>query len=143
MSLGEPIDVGGRFTIPDSELSWRFTTSGGPGGQHANRSATRAELSWDIAGSESVPDDLRARIERRLGGRARGGIVTVTVDDTRSQWQNRALARRRLAQILADAATDEPVRTPTRPSSATRRRRLEAKRLRARTKELRKKPETE
>lgn len=143
MSLGGPLDIGGRFAIPESELSWRFTTSGGPGGQHANRSATRAELSWDFAGSEAVPDSLRATLERRLGGRARGGVVTVTVDDTRSQWQNRALARRRLAHLLTEATRVERRRTPTRPSGAARRRRLEAKRRRAETKRLRKKPETE
>lgn len=140
MSLGGPIDVGGRFAIPESELTWRFSTSGGPGGQHANRSATRAELSWDLAASESVPDRVRSVLEQRLGERVRAGVVTVTVDDTRSQWQNRALARRRLARLLEDASRDERPRTPTRPTRASRQRRLEAKRHRAETKELRKRP---
>jgi ribosome-associated protein len=143
MSLGGPLDVGGRFAIPESELSWRFSTSGGPGGQHANRSATRAELSWDFAGSEAVPDALRATLERRLGGRARSGVVTVVVDDTRSQWQNRALARRRLARLLTEASSVERRRTPTRPTGASRRRRLEAKRRRAETKRLRRHPDAQ
>lgn len=139
-----PIDVAGRFTIPPGELRWRFDPSGGPGGQHANRSSTRVEVSWDIAASPSIPEDLRARALENLGGRAQAGVVTVTVDDTRSQWRNRVLARRRLAELLA-AATGPPqaARTPTRPGASARRRRLEAKRRRAEKKRLRRPPEAE
>jgi ribosome-associated protein len=138
-----PIDVNGRFTIPESELAWRFTTSGGPGGQHANRSNTRVDLSWDLGASPSVPDELRRRLARRLRGRIHGGILSVVVDDTRSQWQNRALARRRLAELLADASLPRRGRIPTRPHTAARRARLEAKRHRARTKRLRRPPKEE
>lgn len=143
MSGPEVLDVGGRFAIPESELTWRFTPSGGPGGQHANRSNTRAEVSWDLLVSPSVPEDLRDRLLRRLGRKARNGVVTLSVDETRSQWQNRSIARRRLAELLDDAARIEKSRTPSRPSFAARRRRLEAKRQRAQTKTLRQKPERE
>jgi ribosome-associated protein len=133
--------VGGRFSIPAPELRWRFDPSGGPGGQHANRSSTRVELSWDIGDSPSIPDSLRQRALEQLGSRAPGGVITVSVDETRSQWRNRALARRRLAGLLVDAiAAPAPERRPTRPGAAARQRRLEAKRRRAERKHLRRPP---
>lgn len=140
--MTEFVDVAGRFSIPAAELEWRFDPSGGPGGQHANRSATRVELTFDVATSASVPEELRPRLLRRLGSRARGGVVTVSVDDTRSQWRNRAIARRRLAEILADALVERRPRLPTKPSPQAAQRRLEAKRRRAEKKRLRKPPET-
>ena len=142
MTSDEPLAVGDLFTIPAAELRWRFDTSGGPGGQHANRSATRAEVSFDLAESPSVPDDLRERMLHRLRTAA-GGVVSVTVDDTRSQWRNRALARRRLAEMLVDAAKTRRRRVATMPSAGARRRRLERKRYRAEVKRLRKEPDPE
>jgi ribosome-associated protein len=131
------LPIGRLFAIPAAELVWRFDPSGGPGGQHANKASTRAELSWDLATSPSVPDELRERIIERLGGRAPGGILTVSVDETRSQWRNRAIARRRLAEILVDAARRPKRRIGTRPSRAAKRRRLERKRRRGEIKRLR------
>jgi ribosome-associated protein len=130
-------------TVPDHELRWRFDTPGGPGGQHANRAASRAELSFDLGASPSVPDDLRRRMLDNLGRRARGGVVTVTADDSRSQWRNRALARKRLARLLRDATQSPRQRKPTRPSRAARARRREAKRRRGETKRLRRRPDVE
>jgi ribosome-associated protein len=136
-----PLVATDRLVIPVAELSWRFDTSGGPGGQHANKAASRAELSFDVAASPSLAPDVRDRILGRLGGRAPGGVLTVSVDESRSQWRNRILARRRMAQILADALAPEPApRRRTRPSSAARLRRLSAKRARAETKRLRRRP---
>ena len=140
MAAEQDLRVGTHFVIPGSELSWRFDPSGGPGGQHANKAATRAELTWDLETSPSVPDPLRRRMLERLGNRAPGGVITVTVDDTRSQWRNRAIARRRLAEVLTDAARRPKRRIGTKPSRAARRRRLEKKRRRGEIKRLRKPP---
>jgi len=143
MTVDEPLPVGDLFTIPAAELRWRFDPSGGPGGQHANRSSTRAEVSFDLASSPSVPIDLRDRMLTRLRIAAASGVVSVSVNDTRSQWRNRALARRRLAEMLMDAARTPKRRRATMPSAASRRRRLERKRHRAEVKRLRRGPGTE
>ena len=137
--MDDPLRIG-DLEIPAGELAWRFGTSGGPGGQHANRTATRAEIVFDLGTSPSIPEHLKRRMLDRLGSRARNGIVTVAADDTRSQWRNRALARKRLQIILAEARRRPRERRPTRPSAASRRRRREAKRRRSALKRLRKKP---
>ena len=128
------------MVIPAAELHWRFDTSGGPGGQHANKAATRVELSFDLGASPSVSDDIRHRMLERLGGRARNGVVTVSVDESRSQWRNRAIAVRRMTRLLREASRTERPRRKTRPTRASRARRLEAKRRRSETKRLRKRP---
>jgi len=138
MSRG--ISVGGAFTIPDAELEEAFDTSGGPGGQHANRSNTRVELSFDLEGSPSVPEDLRERMLQRLGGRVVDGVVTVTADDTRSQWRNRVNARRRLGELLEQAMKPPKTRIPTKPSRRAKKRRVEQKRHRGEVKRMRKSP---
>ncbi|HSG79419.1 MAG TPA: alternative ribosome rescue aminoacyl-tRNA hydrolase ArfB [Acidimicrobiia bacterium] len=143
MSLDDPLAVG-PITIPPAELEWRFDTSGGPGGQHANRSATRVELSWDLAKSPSIDDGVRSRLLKRLGHRAADGVVRVASAESRSQWRNRAIARSRLAGLLADALAPPPApRKSTKPSRAAKRRRLEAKRRRGETKRLRRSPRSE
>jgi ribosome-associated protein len=139
----DPLRVGGRVVIPAGELEWRFDPSGGPGGQHANRASTRAELRFDLARSPSVPDDLRHRMLERLGSRAPDGVVSVTVDESRSQWRNRSLAKRRLANLLRDATRTPRRRIPTTPSRRAKRRRLEQKRRRSEKKRLRRPPEPE
>ncbi|MFH1105199.1 MAG: alternative ribosome rescue aminoacyl-tRNA hydrolase ArfB [Actinomycetota bacterium] len=141
MTTDGPLPIGHLFTIPADELRWRFDTSGGPGGQHANRSATRAEVSFDLAASPSVPDHLRERMLAHLRTGAAGGVVSVTVDATRSQWRNRALARRRLTEILVGAAKTRRRRIATMPSLAARQRRLERKRRRATIKRTRREPD--
>jgi len=132
------------WTIPGSELLWSFGPSGGPGGQHANRAHTRAELRFDIARSESLGEQLRERVLTNLGPRQRGGVLAVTVDESRSQFRNRQLARKRMADLLADAAKP-PARTrrATKPSAGSRRRRLEEKKRRGNVKRLRRHPEVE
>lgn len=137
----DDLDVGNGVVIPAGELKWTFSTSGGPGGQHANRSATRAEVRFDLGASPSVPDDLKARMLSRLGGRAAGSVVIVAADDSRSQWRNRQSARRRLRQLLHDSMKVPTTRRPTAPPAAARRRRLDAKRHRSYLKRLRRPPE--
>lgn len=135
--------VSERFRIPADELSWSFGPSGGPGGQHANRSNTRAELRFDLARSDVFPADLRQRILERIGGRAPGGVVTVVADESRSQWRNRTIARRRMAELLAEALRQPATRRPTRPTRASQRRRLERKRARSELKRLRRRPSSD
>jgi ribosome-associated protein len=131
-----PMIVDGH-PIPDSELEWSFGPSGGPGGQHANRSQTRAEVRFDVAGSPSLPEALKAHLLRRLGRRGEGGVVTVSADETRSQLQNRRLAQERLGSILNQAAHRPRPRRPTRPTVASRQRRLDQKRRRSELKQTR------
>jgi ribosome-associated protein len=124
----------GAFSISAKELQWRFAPSGGPGGQHANRSATRAELRFDPAASAAFGDVVKERIARRIGG----GVVVVVVDESRSQWRNRQTARRRLGSMLEAAMKpDPPRRRPTRPSRSSRERRLRDKKARSETKRRR------
>jgi ribosome-associated protein len=118
--------------IPLSELEWRFGPSGGPGGQHANRSNTRADLRFDAAGSPSLGPRQRERIVAALGA-----VVRVSVDDERSQTRNRALALERLRERLAGALHVERPRRPTKPSAGARQNRLDAKRHRAEVKRAR------
>lgn len=134
----DDLRVNARVTIPGEEIEVRFSTSGGPGGQHANKAATRVELRFDAAASPSLRADPKERIVSRLGP-----VVRVVVDDERSQARNRVLARERLAARLASALHVDPPRRPTRPSRGSVRRRLDAKRRRSETKANRRRPPTE
>ena len=128
--------------IPARELRWAFGPSGGPGGQHANRANTRAELRFDVTSSSAFDERQRAQLERRLGGRLREGVLTVVADERRSQWRNRQDARARLKAMLDEAMQpDPPARRPTRPGRGARRRRAEEKRRRSETKRLRRRPD--
>jgi ribosome-associated protein len=120
---GEVLTVTAGLAIPLSELTWRFSTSGGPGGQHVNTSQTRAEVIFDVAGSPSLTDAQRARLLDRLGPEVR-----VAASDERSQTANRRLALARLGERLATGLAVPPRRHATRPTRASQRRRLEAKR---------------
>jgi len=141
--VNEPLEIRTGLAIPAVELAWRFDTAGGPGGQHANRAASRAELSFDLGASPTVPDYLKNRMLENLGRRARTGIVTVAVDESRSQWRNRAIARKRMERLLRDACREPRHRRATKPSAGARRRRRDAKRRRSETKRLRRRPEVE
>lgn len=127
----------GRYTIPGSELSWAFGTSGGPGGQHANKASTRAELSWTIEESHALPPDVKRRVSDALASRIASGVLTVASDESRSQWRNRSIARSRMAELIEEAARPSKTRRPTKPSRSARRRRLDAKRRQSEKKRLR------
>lgn len=124
--------------IPLDELTERFGPSGGPGGQHANRSNTRVELRFDVAGSASLTEWQRSRLVDKLGAEVR-----VVADDERSQTRNRALAQQRLAAMLAEALHVPRPRRATRPSRAARQRRLDAKRVQSERKRSRRPPPVE
>lgn len=124
--------------IPLDELTWRFSPSGGPGGQHANKASTRVEVRFDVAASASLGPRQRARLLERLGP-----AVRVVVSDERSQLRNREIALTRLAARLGDALRVEPTRVPTRPSRAKHEARLQAKRHRSDVKKQRRAPHPE
>lgn len=109
-----------------AELEWRFTGSGGPGGQHANTSNTRVELVFDVENSPSLGPHQRTRLLEKLGP-----VVRVVASDERSQARNRHLALERLRAKLADGLHVPTTRRPTRPTAGSRQRRLETKQRRA------------
>ncbi len=129
------------LTIPESELEVSFQTSGGPGGQHANRSATGVALVWNYRASQALAAPEKDRLAKGLGSRGRGGSIRVVADNSRSQWRNRSQARAQLAEVLRTALVVPTPRRPTKPSRAVHRRRLEAKRRRGDAKKLRRRPE--
>ena len=126
------------ITIPPEELSWRFSRSPGPGGQSVNTADTRAELSFDVAASESLPPALKRRALAALEDRLADGVLTVAASEYRSQLRNREAAAGRLAELLTEAtAPPKPPRRPTKPTRASRERRLADKQRRSQTKRLR------
>ncbi|GAA2728772.1 alternative ribosome rescue aminoacyl-tRNA hydrolase ArfB [Actinocorallia aurantiaca] len=135
MSATGPIPISGSVAIPEAELSWRFSRSSGPGGQHVNTSATAAELSFDVAGSPSLPSPLRERALQNLGNRLVEGVITIRAEEYRSQLRNREAACERLAALLRDATAPPPRRRrPTKPSRGMVERRLRNKKHRSETK---------
>ncbi len=127
--------VNRTIRIPPEELEWRFSGSGGPGGQHANTANTRVEVVFDVNASRVLGPRQRARILERLGP-----SVRVVVSDTRSQARNRELALDRLRSRLTDALKLERRRRPTSPTRASKERRLDDKRKRGQVKRARRVP---
>ncbi|MBX7167910.1 MAG: aminoacyl-tRNA hydrolase [Pirellulales bacterium] len=121
--------VNRRIRIPDEELQFTFARSGGPGGQNVNKVNTKAVLHWDVTRSTGLPDDVRSRFLARYSRRitAEGSLV-LTSQRYRTQLQNLADCRSKLAEMLAAVATAPVVRKATKPSKAVKRRRLEEKR---------------
>jgi ribosome-associated protein len=128
----------GSYFVAETDLDWTFGPSGGPGGQHANRSNTRATLRFDLGSFQPVPAEVRNHMLARLGAKAPNGILTVVVDETRSQRANRDIALERLRQMLNDSLKRARRRRPTRPTAASRERRLEDKRRQSERKAARK-----
>ena len=95
--MSGPVRVRGSVVIPDAELSWRFSRSSGPGGQHVNTSDSAAELSFDLAGTPSLPQPYKDRALRRLAGRLIDGVITIRAEEHRSQLRNREAAKERLS----------------------------------------------
>jgi ribosome-associated protein len=136
--VDDDLTVTRSLVIPAGELRERFSRSSGPGGQGVNTADSRVELSFDVAGSPSVPEWLRARLLDRLAGRLVDGVLTIAASEHRAQLANRAAARERLVAVLrAAAAPPPPPRRPTKPSRAARERRLADKARRSRIKRYR------
>jgi ribosome-associated protein len=133
--------VDSGLTIPESELSWRFSRSSGPGGQGVNTADSRAELIWDVAGSAVLSPLQREQLLERLSSRIVDGVLTITASEHRTQLRNRNAALARLAAVVADALRPpSPSRRPTRPSRGAKERRLAAKKRRTDVKRLRRPP---
>jgi ribosome-associated protein len=133
---GESIQVTRTVAIPVSELELRFSRSSGPGGQHAQKTETRVEAVFDVEASAALTPIQKARVRRRAGT-----VLRAVAQDERSQARNRELAVERLVAALRDALRVERRRHPTKPTAAARERRLEQKRRRSATKQLRRPPE--
>jgi ribosome-associated protein len=132
---GESIRVTRSVTIPVSEIELRFSRSSGPGGQHAQKSETRVTATFDVEASSGLTATQKARVLRRAGP-----VLRAVAQDERSQARNRELAVERVVAALREALKVPRRRRPTRPTAASRERRLEQKRRRSQTKQLRRPP---
>lgn len=135
------LQVTAGVTIPESELTWRFSRSSGPGGQGVNTADSRVELVWDAAGSTALSPVQRERLLERLGGRLTGGVLTIAASEHRAQLRNREAARDRLVAIVSEALRPPaPARRATTPSRGAKERRLKGKQRRTDIKRLRRRP---
>jgi ribosome-associated protein len=134
------IRINKKLTIPGGEISFRFSGASKPGGQHVNRSNTRATLLFDLESSASLSGDQKERIRSRLGNRINSrGILQVSAQDYRSQRRNRIEAMKKFAGLLRSALEKDQRRIPTRKTKGSDERRLQRKKRRSRKKKLRKK----
>lgn len=131
------------LTVPAGELVEQFSRASGPGGQGVNTTDSRVQLSLDLGTTTSLDDTQRSRVLDRLAGRLTGTVLTISAEEHRSQLQNRLAARQRLAELLRDAVAPPVIRRPTRPTRASRRRRLKAKRRTSELKQSRRAPRPE
>jgi len=123
-----------RLHLPDRELTWRFSRSSGPGGQHVNTTDTRVELSWTPATSDTLTGPQKDRVAHHLRHRLVDGTITVVSSQYRSQHRNREAAKVRLEQLVAGALVPRKQRRATKPSRASVERRLTSKKRRSQTK---------
>ena len=136
--MPELLTINRDLAIPLDEVSVRASRSSGPGGQHANVTESRIEASFDVAASLTLDDAQKRRVIARCGP-----VVRAIAQDARSQARNRALALERLSERLARALEVQRTRRPTKPTKASRKRRLDAKRLDAQRKRDRRRPAPE
>ena len=136
--MSDGLQVAEGVEIPLGEIELRASRSSGPGGQHANVTASRVEAVFDVEASSALSDAQRSRLLERLGPR-----VSAVAQDARGQARNRELALQRLAAKLAEGLREPKKRRPTRPSRAAKQRRLEQKRRAAERKRTRRRPDIE
>jgi ribosome-associated protein len=132
----ESIQVTRSVSLPRSEIDYRFSRSSGPGGQHAQKSDTRVEASFDVEASSALSEAQKRRVVAKAGP-----VLRAIAQDERSQWRNRELATERLVESLRQALRVPRRRRPTKPTKASKERRLEQKRRRSDTKRLRRPPD--
>ena len=139
------IHVTSKIDIGEDELEERFVRASGPGGQNVNKLSSAVQLRFDVRRSPSLPDDVRALLERLAGRRlTRAGVLVIIAQRHRTQERNRQDALDRLIELIRQAAVAPTPRRPTRPTKGSRERRLESKKRRASIKGLRQdKPEPE
>ena len=133
---GESIRVTRSVSIPRSEIELRFSRSSGPGGQHAQKTETRAEAIFDVERSVGLTDAQKRRVIGKTGP-----VLRAVAQDERSQWRNRELALERLAETLREALRIERPRRATKPTRSAVEKRLDQKRRRGETKRLRRPPD--
>jgi ribosome-associated protein len=138
VSASESLPIRDGLALPLSEIELRASRSSGPGGQHANVTASRVEAVFDVHASRTLGEHQKARIAARLGPR-----VTAAAQDTRSQHRNRELALERLAHRLGAAREVRRPRAKTRPTRASQQRRIEAKKRRGDLKRARRRPDVD
>lgn len=133
--------VSPKLSIPEDELREEFLRSSGPGGQHVNKTSTAVRLRYNAAKSFALPAQVIARLLKLAGSRATpDGEILIEVHDQRSQQQNREIARERLADLIRRAARPPKSRTKTKPTKASRERRIEGKKARSQVKKMRRTP---
>ena len=138
MSKEGVLEVTAGLAIPRWELEYRASRAGGAGGQHVNTSSTRIELLWNVARTTVLDEERRARVAARLGTRIDGeGWLRVVSSARRSQQQNREAAETRLAELVRGALVVQKRRRPTKPTRASKEKRIEGKRKRSETKRMR------
>jgi ribosome-associated protein len=132
------IQITPRLGIDEAELEESFIAASGPGGQNVNKVATAVQLRFNLLKCESLPDGVKARVQTLAGRRlSNDGVIVITANRFRTQLQNREDARERLFEMIRASAIAPVFRKPTRPTKASKTRRLEAKSHRADTKRLR------
>ena len=135
------IEITPRISIDESELEERFFRAGGPGGQNVNKVSTAVQLRFDIRNSQSLPDYVRERAEKLAGSRlTNDGVIVIAAQRFRTQERNREDAVARLVELLAKAAEVQAPRRPTKPTRASKTRRLDAKTRRGGIKKMRSGP---
>ena len=138
----DDVRVSRSVTIPADELRFTFLPSGGPGGQHANRSATKAVVAWNVDQSRVLGPRQKQRIRARLRARIDArGMLRLSSDRHRSQTRNREDVTRRLAEMVATALKPVPKRTATTPTAGSRDRRIKEKKQRGQIKRARRRPD--
>lgn len=121
----------GRISLPENEMTWRFSRSSGAGGQHVNTSDTRVELIWSLADTSSLTDAQKELAATRLSNRLVDGTITIVSSQYRSQHRNREAARVRLEELVSEAVIPPRQRHKTKPSRGSKQRRLDAKKRRS------------
>lgn len=135
------VEITATIAIDQSELEESFIRASGPGGQHVNKTSSAVQLRFDARRSPSLPDDVAARLMRLAGDRlTRDGVIVITAQEHRSQQRNREAALARLIDLIRRAAERPVRRRPTRPTLASKRRRLDTKKTRGAIKRLRGRP---
>ncbi|MET9510990.1 alternative ribosome rescue aminoacyl-tRNA hydrolase ArfB [Streptomyces flavidovirens] len=133
--MSGPHVIRGAVSLPEAELTWRFSRSSGPGGQHVNTTDSQVELRFDLAKTEALPPVWKERALERLASRLVGGVISVRSSEHRSQWRNRETALVRMTALLAEATAPPP--KPRRAKKIPRginERRLRNKKARGETK---------